>query len=99
MTLEIKLTPTKEEQLRVIRKYNRAVFEDERPLEDIATELLYDAIRARYNRYKEKYRETAPQEELTAEQLEEDERAYFEAFGLALVGEGDNVELVDLDEL
>ena len=57
MTIEIKLTPTKEEQLRVIQKYNRAVFEEERPLEDIATELLYDSIRARYNRYKEKYGE------------------------------------------
>ena len=33
------------------------------------------------------------------QQKEADEEAYFEAFGLALVGEGDNVELVDLDEL
>ena len=49
MTVEIKLTPTKVEQLREIQKYNRAVFEEERPLEDIARELLYDAIRVKYN--------------------------------------------------
>ena len=57
MTVEIKLTPTKVEQLRVIQKYDRAVFEDKRELEDIARELFYDAVRAKYNLYREKYGE------------------------------------------
>lgn len=53
MTVEIKLTPTKVEQLREIQKHDRALFESERPIEDIARELLYDAIRAKYNYYRE----------------------------------------------
>lgn len=57
MTVEVKLTPTKVEQLREIQKYDRALFESERPIEDIARELLYDAIRVKYNRYREKYGE------------------------------------------
>lgn len=52
MTVEIKLTPTKAEQLRAIQKY-----ESERALEEIATELLSDAVRAKYNLYREKYGE------------------------------------------
>ena len=57
MTVEIKLTPTKVEQLRLIQKYDRAVCEDKRELEDIARELLYDAIRVKHNYYIEKYGE------------------------------------------
>jgi len=63
MTVEIKLTPTKVEQLREIQKHNRAVFEEERPLEDIARELLYDAIGIEYNRYREAYYEEIESEE------------------------------------
>lgn len=56
-TVEIKLTPTKLEQLRVIRKYDRGLFESERDIEEIARELFYDAVRAKYNFYREKYGE------------------------------------------
>lgn len=55
MTIEVKLTPTKQEQLAYIQKYDHALFEGERPLEEIATELLYDSIRAKYNYLKEKH--------------------------------------------
>ena len=57
MTVEIKLTPTKVEQLQLIQKYDRAVFEGERDIEEIARELLYDSIRVKYNYYIEKYGE------------------------------------------
>lgn len=56
-TVEIKLTPTKLEQLRVIQKYDRGLFESERDIEEIARELFYDAVRAKYNLYREKYGE------------------------------------------
>ena len=57
MTIEVKLTPTKVEQLKLIQKYDRALFEDKRELDEIVRELLYDAIRTKYNRYREKYGE------------------------------------------
>ena len=61
--------------------------------EEVARILLTDAVRAKYRAL------PAEAEPYTEAQREADEEAYFEAFGLALVGEGDNVELVDLDEL
>ena len=53
----IKLTPTKVEQLELIRKYDRGFNEPERDIEEIAQALLYDAIRAKYNYYREKHGE------------------------------------------
>lgn len=62
-------------------------------VEEVARLLLHDAVRAKYNAL------SAEKEPITEEQREEEERAYFEAFGYTLVGEGDSVELVDLSEL
>lgn len=47
MTVQINLTPSKLEQLRAIQSYSRNA--DERNIEELATELLSDAIRAKYN--------------------------------------------------
>lgn len=62
-------------------------------IREVARILLTDAVRAKYNALPTK------KEPITEEQREEEERAYFEAFGYTLVGEGENVELVDLAEL
>lgn len=55
--ITIKLIPAKAEQLEYIRKYDRAPFEEPRPIEEIARELLYDGIRAKYNLYRERHGE------------------------------------------
>lgn len=47
MTVQINLTPSKLEQLRAIQSYSRNA--DERNIEELATELLSDAIRVKYN--------------------------------------------------
>lgn len=56
-SVRVRLTPTKVEQLKLIQKYDKPLFEAERPIEDIARDLLYDAIRAKYNLYIERYGE------------------------------------------
>lgn len=86
----IKLSDKDRERLeRVAETYKDLDFSKE----EVARLLLHDAIRAKYSQL------PAEAEPYTEAQREADEEAYFEAFGLALVGEGDNVELVDLDEL
>lgn len=87
-TISIELSDTAREKLeRVAETYK------EYTTEEVARILLTDAVRHKYNSL------PAEAEPYTEAQREEDERAYFEAFGLALVGEGDEVELVDLEEL
>lgn len=56
-TIEIKLIPTKREQLEAIRDYQRQSYSlnsEEQSLEEVARQLLYDAIRAKYNAIKDK---------------------------------------------
>ena len=56
-TMEIRLTPTKREQLEAIRDYQRqsySINSEEQSLEEVARQLLYDVIRAKYNAIKER---------------------------------------------
>jgi len=87
MTITVNITDTKAEQLRALQEHYTGT------IEETASSLLSDAIRAKYNAL------PAEKEEPTAEQIEEDERAYFESFGYVLAGDGEEAELVDLDEL
>ena len=56
-SIEIRLTPTKLEQLEAIRDYQRqsySINSEEQSLEEVARQLLYDVIRAKYNSIKER---------------------------------------------
>ena len=56
-SIEIRLTPTKLEQLEAIRDYQRQSYSlnsEEQSLEEVARQLLYDVIRAKYNAIKER---------------------------------------------
>lgn len=88
-TIHIKLTDTEREQLARVtedyREFNCSAGE-------VAHILLHDALRAKLATIPAKR-----EEPYTEEQREADERAYFEAFGFALVGDGDEADLVDID--
>lgn len=87
-TINIELTETAREKLERVAE----TFEGY-STEEVARILLTDAVREKYNAL------PAEEEPYTEEQREADEEAYFASLGLALVGEGENVELVDLAEL
>lgn len=89
-SIYIELSENEREKLeRVAELYSDFGFDTEQ----VARLLLFDAVRAKYSTL------PAEPEPYTEEQKQEDEKAYFEAFGYALAGDGEEAELVDLAEL